>query len=171
MRDIMTTDVVVVRETDTLQDISKLFFEKSISGAPVLDENEMLVGMISESDIIGVVRPLEQKLKMVYPSLSMMSVTFEKDLQEKDLSAVLREVQQKKAGEVMTREVVSLEPEDTVKKAVTLMNERNVNRLPIVSAGRVVGILTRADILRCLSMMNLSDLDGMEPPVEGPDVA
>lgn len=158
VQDIMNKDVVTVSETDTLQDVSKLFFERSISGAPVLDSEGNVVGMISESDIVKAVEPCQEKLKMVYPSLSFMSVTFERNTEEKAIAEVVGEVQQKQVSEVMTTEVTSIEPKDSIKRAVILINERNVNRLPVIAEGKIVGIVTRADILRCLSLMDLSEL-------------
>lgn len=159
VQDIMNKDVVTVSEKDTLQDVSKLFFERSISGAPVLDSEGNVVGMVSESDIVKAAEPCQERLKMVYPSLSFMSVTFERNTEEKAIADVVREVQQKQVGDVMTTEVTSVDPEDPIKRAVILINEKNVNRLPVIAEGRLVGIVTRADIIRCLSLIDLSKLE------------
>ena len=159
VNDIMTREVVTVAETDTLQEVSKIFFEKSISGAPVLDSKGKIIGMVSESDIVKSVRPYQERLKMVYPSLSFMSVTFEKNTEEKAIAEVVREVQMKTVGEIMSREVHSLTPDDPISKAITMINEENVNRLPVIREGDIVGIVTRADILRCLTLVDLKILE------------
>lgn len=155
---IMNRKVVTVEEGDTLKKVSKIFFENSISGAPVLDSNDEVVGIISESDIVKAMKPFEDRLRMIYPSLSFMSVTFEKDVEEKTLSEVVKEVQDLTVGQVMVKEVLYLEPGDPIEKAVDIMNQRNVNRLPVISDGKLVGIVTRADILRCLATVDLSKL-------------
>jgi CBS domain-containing protein len=159
VKDIMTREVVTVIETDTLQQVSKVFFEKSISGAPVLDSHGNVVGMVSESDIVKSVRPYEERLKMIYPSLSFMSVTFEKNTEEKAIAEVVKEVQGKTVGEIMSRDVHILSPDDPISKAVSLINEENVNRLPVIGEGKLIGIVTRADILRCLTLIDLTVLE------------
>ncbi|NYT12000.1 MAG: CBS domain-containing protein [Methanomassiliicoccales archaeon] len=160
VEDIMTREVVTVAEKDTLQEVSKVFFERSISGAPVLDSTGEVVGMVSESDIVKSVKPYEERLKMIYPSLSFMSVTFEKNTEEKAIDDVVREVQHKTVREIMSRQVHTLSPDDPISKAVTMINEENVNRLPVIIEGKLVGIVTRADILRCLALIDLGFLEG-----------
>ena len=159
VEDIMKREVVAVYETDTLQEVSRVFFERSISGAPVLDSAGKVVGMVSDSDIVKSVRPYEERLRMIYPSLSFMSVTFERNTEEKAIADVVREVQQRPVGEIMTRKVHSLLPDDLISKAVMMINEKNVNRLPVIAEGKLVGIVTRADILRCLALIDLTILE------------
>ena len=158
IKEIMNEQVVTVKEGDTLQYVSRIFYENSISGAPVIDGKGRVVGMISESDIVKAIEPYKAKLRMIFPSLSFMSVTFEKDMEERAITEVVKEVQRTKVTEVMAREVFFLEPDDLVEKAIITMNQRNVNRIPVISNGELVGIVARADILRCLVNLDLSRL-------------
>jgi len=162
VKDAMNPEVITVSPGQTLKEVSHVFHENGISGAPVLDSNGMVVGVISDSDVVRAVEPHQETLRLRYPSLSLMSVTFDRDVEERSLDEVCREVQQKPVKEFMTGEVVSLAPDDTIETAVTLMNQSGFNRLPVIEGDQLVGILTRADILRCLTKADLSFLDAVE---------
>jgi len=164
VRDIMSKGVITVGREESLRQISNIFHENRISGAPVVDNEGKLLGMLSESDIVGAAKPLERKLRLIYPSLSLMSVTFEQSAEEKDLAEVVRELQQMCAEEVMTPDVHVIGPEESIQKAVILMNENQVNRLPVIEGDSLVGIITRADIIHYLAGLNLSVIGQVEGP-------
>ncbi|MFP4169865.1 MAG: HPP family protein [Methanomassiliicoccales archaeon] len=150
VKEIMSPSVTVGAD-DTLQDVFRMFSERSISGAPVVDERENLIGVISESDMVKAVARHQRRLRLVYPSLSFMSVTFEEDSEGRDLVEVVREIQRTPVSSVMGREVITLSPEDGVKVALERMTKGDVNRLPVVEDGKVVGIVARGDIIGYLS--------------------
>jgi len=151
VKEFMNRNVITVDSRQTLMDVSLLFNENGISGAPVLGPDGKVVGMISDSDLVKAVEPHKETLRLRYPSLSFMSVTFDRDVEERSLAEACRAIQGRPVEEVMSTDVVSLEPEDNLENAVTLMNEMDLNRLPVIEEETVVGIITRADILRCLA--------------------
>jgi CBS domain-containing protein len=151
VRRFMSAKLVALRPEDTVFAASKVFHENGISGAPVMDQEGRLQGIVTETDIMKAVRPFERRLHMVFPSLNLMSIRFEPSYQERDLAQALEELRSVTVAEVMTKEVYVVTPEDSVQMAVLIMNGMGVNRLPVLEEGKVVGIITRGDVIRYLA--------------------
>jgi CBS domain-containing protein len=142
VNDIMSCKVVTVKASDSVEDAARLLLEHRISGLPVVDEDGNLVGVLSESDLIHKAEPL--------PSPSLYYGNREKFLEE------MWKVKASQVREVMTEDVITVSPEDGVEKAASLMLEKGVKRLPVVRGEKVVGMVTRADILKALARNFLS---------------
>lgn len=133
VKDVMTTDVVSVRETAEYKDIVAVLRELHVSGFPVLDEADHLVGVVSEADLL--LKEAGQEALGGYLS-----------------SSGRRGVQAKAAGltaaELMSTPAVTIGPDDSLADAARLMHDRHVTRLPVVDqAGRLLGIVSRVDLL------------------------
>jgi len=137
VRDIMTTNVVTVRAGASYKEIAMRLREHRVSAFPVLDEDGTVIGVVSEADLL---------LKEVL-SLS------EDDALEGARPGILRQRAQEKAravtaADLMSRPAVTVAPEDSVEHAARLMYARGVKRVPVTdAAGRLVGIVSRADVL------------------------
>jgi CBS domain-containing protein len=152
--DIMTKKVITVGPEQTLLEVSKIFYENDISGAPVVDPEGTILGIITESDVLKALKPFERKLQMVLTTPTLVGIAFRPEYREKELSRAISEIQKVKVAEVMTTEVFILEPTDTVQQAVMAMNTRHVNRFPVVEKGKVVGMLARGDLIRYLGSLD-----------------
>lgn len=133
VKDVMTTDVVSVRETAEYKDIVTVLRELHVSGFPVLDEADHLVGVVSEADLL--LKEAGQEALGGYLS-----------------SSARRGEQAKAAGltaaELMSTPAVTIGPDDSLADAARLMHDRHVTRLPVVDqAGRLLGIVSRVDLL------------------------
>lgn len=142
----MTRDPIVVQRETPLQEAIQILAEKRISGIPVVDDGSKLVGIISETDLMW------QETGVTPPAYIMFldSVIYLQNpaTYERELHKVLGQT----VGEVMSKNPIAISPEQTVKQAAQLMQERNVHRLPVInSANQVVGILTRGDIVRAMA--------------------
>ncbi len=137
---IMTRDVVSVAPGASIEHAAKLMVEHGISGLPVVDEAGSLVGMLSEGDLI-----MRQKPR---PEMRWWQVFFA------DAERLAREYQ-KATGttveEVMTRALVCTRPDASLEAAAALLHEHNIRRLPVVADGRLVGIVSRADLIKALA--------------------
>lgn len=137
-------------DTMAIKDAVKTMLEKNISGGPVVDASGALVGIISESDVIwkGVGAPLDHYL--IPPTyISILDAV----IQLRDQRQILDEEQKilsRTVGQAMTKEVVSIEPSATLTAAAALMVSRKINRLPVVSGNKVVGLVTRHDVLKAI---------------------
>lgn len=147
VRDIMTTDVVTFRRGDKVGDAVARLIERSIGGAPVIDDQGKVVGILSDDDLI--VQESQLHLPTVFALLNEVGMwpasvrQFEQELHK----AVGLTVE-----EVMTKKVVTCAPGDTVQDAATLLHDRHLRRLPVVDPdGTLVGVVARGDILRFMS--------------------
>jgi CBS domain-containing protein len=144
--DVMTCDPIVVQRETPLEEAIRILAENRFSGLPVVDHGGKLVGIISETDLMwretGVTPPayimfLDSVIYLQNPA------TYDRELHK-----VLGQT----VGEVMTKNPVSISPQETVKAAAQLMHDRHIHRLPVVdSESQVVGILTRGDIIRAMA--------------------
>ena len=139
VREVMTTPVVTVRRTTPLKDVAQLLVENRVSGLPVVDVDGTVLGVVSEADFLvkesgeGAVRhrPLARILGDSRTSRSQLD-----------------KVHATRTADAMTAPAITIEPGRPIGEAARLMTLRNVNRLPVVEDGRLVGIVTRADLVR-----------------------
>ena len=144
--DAMSRDPIVVRPETPLNEAIKILAERRISGLPVVDDASQLVGIISETDLMW------QETGVTPPAYIMFldSVIFLKN--PATYERVLHKALGQTVGEVMSRDPVVILPEKPLKDAAQLMHERSIHRLPVLDAeGRIVGILTRGDIIRAMA--------------------
>ena len=133
VRDLMTEQPRVVTADTPLRDAARLLVSARIGGLPVVDDEGIVVGMLSE-------RELMQHLLTAYlQGGAPRPGTF-------DATGNTR----RSVRDVMTRQVLCVSPEQPLAEAASLMNNRNVDRVPVVKEGRLVGFLTRGDIVRKL---------------------
>ncbi len=153
-RDIMSTKVVTVSPSTSVRDIAGLMVEKHVSGLPVLNDNGTLVGMVSEGDLLR--RPEIGTQKHRRRWVSFFSGV-DSQAREFTKSHALR------AGDVMTKQVIHVSEETPLGDVVGLMEKHNIKRLPVLSDGKLMGIVSRADLLRALAARQA---DPMPPPAE-----
>jgi CBS domain-containing protein len=133
---VMTRDVLSVRPGMSLKDVARLLAAAGISGVPVTTEEGELLGVVSEADILAKERkPPEDGLRR---RGHRGPVTPPKE-------------EARTAGDAMTAPAIAISSSHRVDAAAALMRERGVNRLPIVDEGRLVGIVTRADLVRAFA--------------------
>ena len=118
--DVMIKDVVTVAETMPLKEVTILFKEKRITGAPVVDANGELVGVISETDIIRKTT-----------SIGAWSPST--------------------AGQIMTRNAVTVAPDESLQRVCELMFNRRIHRVVVAEGRQIRGIITTMDILRAIA--------------------
>jgi CBS domain-containing protein len=137
VRDVMTTDVTTVAPDTDLRDVAALLVKERISGVPVIEAGSV-VGVVSEQDILFKERPSDNLHRAVLAWL----------LDEGDL---MLKIDARRAGDAMSRPPITISPLRTVADAASLMLDENVSRLPVVENGRLVGIVTRHDLVRAFA--------------------
>jgi len=140
--DVMVTDVITVKPDNEVQDVAALMLAHHISAVPVVDEKGALVGIVSEGDLLrrdeastGHERNWWLKLLMSRESLA---------------AEYLKE-HARKVADVMTRQVVSTTPDAPVTDIASLLECHRIKRVPIVRDGKVVGIVSRANLIQALA--------------------
>ena len=145
VREVMITEVVTVSPDTTVRELAELLAGRDISGAPVVDGEGKLVGVVSEADVVQQDRELH--FPYYIPFLDSIIYLEWVPTYEKRFRKMFGVV----VGDIMTKRVITVSPEDSIHHAATLMSDKRVNRLPVVEAGKLVGILTRADIVRAIA--------------------
>jgi CBS-domain-containing membrane protein len=139
-RDVMTTEVVSVGQDATVPEIAALLIERRISAVPVI-ENGRLIGIVSEGDLMR--RPETDTEPGASPWLSLFTgpgVVPDRFAKAHGMTA----------RGVMTRDVVTVAPDTPLDEVARLLESRRIKRVPVVEDGRVVGILSRANLLHGL---------------------
>ncbi|MCW3489216.1 CBS domain-containing protein [Dethiobacter alkaliphilus] len=147
-KEIMTTDLVTITEDKTLREVIKLMVEQNISGIPVIDETENLMGIVSESDVIR----LKRKTHM--PDYIQLLEAMLNEAQPEQFSADVIRSLKMPVKDFMTKKVVTVKEDTTLAEITRLMVEHNINRIPVVRKQKLLGIVTRRDAI--LAMAKLS---------------
>lgn len=144
-RDIMTGEVVSVGPDTPTRDIARLLLDKGISAVPVIDDGGVPIGMVSEGDLIGRDEAAREArrdwwLEMLAEGEALSS-EFVSHLGAAD----------RKAREVMATPVITVGEETEIREIAHLLTEHRIKRVPVMHDNRVVGIVSRADLLRALA--------------------
>jgi predicted transcriptional regulator len=139
-RELMSTPVVTIRPDASLKELAEAMVAHQVSGVPVVDRTGTLLGVVSESDVMAKIEcaVADETERGVPRLITALANTLEHSNKGTSRSA----------ADLMTPRVVTAGPDATVQELVHLMMAYDINRIPIVDAGHVVGIVTRADILR-----------------------
>lgn len=144
-KDIMTRDVITVRGDDDVDKVAQLLLDNKISGIPVVDENHHVIGMITEKDLM--VKATELKVPFyltLFDSIIFLEnpIRFKNDLKKYAASQV---------KDAMTNKVHTVTEDTPVSEIAELMQKENINRVPVIRHGKIMGIVTRNDILKSLT--------------------
>lgn len=140
-KDVMTTGVITVTPDTTVSVIAETLLSKHISAVPVVDELGQLVGIVSEGDLLRRTETETDRKRSWWLELIRTP-------EDKALDYV--KSHGRRADEVMTRRLVTVEEDTPVREIARILEEKRIKRVPVVSAGHLVGIVSRADLLRGL---------------------
>lgn len=143
--DVMSHDPIVVVPQTPIKEAMRILAERRISGLPVVDEAGTLVGVISETDLLWQETGVEPPVYIVFLD-SVISLE-NPSRYDQELHKALGQT----VGEVMTRDPVTVKPDQPLRKAAKLMQEKSIRRLAVTDhQGKVIGILTPGDIVRAM---------------------
>jgi len=141
-RDLMVSPVVTVQPSASVKEVAKLLLEQGISAVPVIDDQGKLVGVVSEGDLLH--RPeIGSERRRSWWLLGLTD--------EETLAAEYVKAHAHKVADVMTRKVITAAPDASLHELATLMEANAIKRVPIVEDGRLVGIVSRANLVRALA--------------------
>jgi len=146
----MNREVRTVHPDTSLAELARLFAETGIHGAPVVDAEDRLIGIVTESDVLKATKTKYVKYNLVYPSIHQFGMDFKEGVAYEDILKAFDEVKHIPVSQLMTRKVTTAGPDDLVEDITPMMVKHKINRVPIVEKGKLVGIVTREDILRGL---------------------
>lgn len=140
--DIMVKDVVTTGPEASVQELATLMLERRISGLPVVDGGGRLLGIVSEGDLIRRPEIDTDRVKLGWLRLLLSDEARARDFVKSH---------GRKAREVMTQPAISVAADAPLAEVVRLMARHRIKRLPVVDKGRLVGLVTRTDLLRAVA--------------------
>lgn len=142
-KDIMNKNVITVKAQDKVEDLVKILLDNKISGVPVVDEENKVVGIVSEGDLIYPEKSLH--LPAFIPVLD--GIVFLQSF--KKLEKEIKKMTAYKIEDVMVKKVVTVEEDMEIEEIVNVLLDKKINRVPVVNEeNKLVGIITRSNILR-----------------------
>ncbi len=146
VRDIMSKKPITLRQTDTLDKVLKILVKNNISGCPVVDAQKRIIGVVGQSDVIKFI-DVYGKINRDEDFTSLInSLIGDKKLDIKKLRKM-------KVRDFLKRNVVTISHDSRLYDAARLMNRYDIERLPVVRSDRLVGIVTRKDVIKALERM------------------
>jgi len=145
-QDIMTRNVVTTTPEKTVSEVAGLMLERHISAVPVIDPEGKLVGIVSEGDLVR--RPEIAGERRASWWLTLIS-----DQAERARDYV--KTHGRSVAEIMTRNVVTVSETTPISEIAHLLEDRRIKRVPVTREGKVVGVVSRADLLRALAVREM----------------
>jgi CBS domain-containing protein len=148
----MQRDVIKFKDVDTISYVANTLREKKISGAPIVDEDNKVIGIISEGDIMRLIEVHSPNINLILPApLDLIELPVRMRLELDELAEGVAKAASVLVGEIMTKEVFKAKEDLSISDAAKLMDKHNINRLPVVDENdKLTGIITRGDIIGAL---------------------
>src|SRR6516165_10127824 len=145
--DVMTTGVITVDPDTSVQAIATLLSERGISGVPVVDAADRLLGIVSEGDLLHRVETGTERLTRRRRSWWLDTIASDQELARDYVKSHGRT-----AKDVMTREVISVTDTTDLAEVAMLLETKRIKRVPVLHEGKLVGIVSRANLVRALAV-------------------
>ena len=142
-KDVMETHVISLKKDATIKEIAELMIKHSISGFPVVDEHNTVLGVVSELDL------MRKQIKPNEPSIWTMIWGMDPD-REKQHRDAIRKYMGKTAGDVMTAPAMTVEASDSLEKVGNLMFNKKIKRVFVTEGGKLVGVISRSAFTKLL---------------------
>ena len=152
--DVMTTNVITVGPDTAVQEVAKILSERSISGVPVVDVENRLIGIVSEGDLLHRVETGTERRAQRRRSWWLDTIGSDGELARDYIKSRGRT-----AKDVMTREVITVSDTTELAEIANLLETKRIKRVPVVRDSKLVGIVSRANLVRALAAVG-SQLTG-----------
>jgi CBS domain-containing protein len=143
----MTTNVVTVSPETDIAEAVRLMLERQISGVPVIDDSGRLAGILTEGDLM-------RRAELVTGRQSWWINPISSPEQEAKAYVKAHGL---KVKDVMTKEVVTINEQEPLDRIAMVFEDRRIKRTPVMRSGKIVGIVSRANLLRSLATKRISD--------------
>lgn len=143
-KDIMTENPITVAPDTEVSKVTEILLQNRINGVPVVNESGELVGIVCQSDLIS------QQKKLPIPSFFTILDGFFQLTSMKQIEKAVQKVAASTVADIMTAKPTSISPDTSVETIATMMVEKNYHTLPVVSEGKLCGVVGKEDILKML---------------------
>lgn len=151
--DIMTKDVVTISPDTHIDRVATLLFDRNLTGMPVVDDQSRVVGIVTEYDLMN------PEFKVHIPTyinfLKQLKVVHDSTIDEYKDQA--RKLVKARVADIMTRDVITVQPSTQVTKLVELISKFRINPIPVVDDSNILkGIVSRADLVKIFKESSLA---------------
>lgn len=143
--DIMTRDVISIKGTTTVREMAAIFDTKHFGTLPILDDAGELVGIVTTSDLVEQDRPLH--IPTVISLFDWVIPLGGESVLQRDLDKITAQT----AAELASTDVITITPTETVSAAAEIMSSKKLHTLPVVEGKKLVGVVSRIDIIRSMN--------------------
>ncbi|GAD52833.1 inosine-5'-monophosphate dehydrogenase [Halarchaeum acidiphilum MH1-52-1] len=162
-RDLMTTDVETVAPDDEIGDVLTKLSRRDFTGFPVVDGSD-LVGVVTEHDLVDIFQPSDRTLYVPFglpPFLESLTYALDLSWDELDVELDLAKNAGRPISGVMSTDVTTVRPDASLDDVLAVLadGEEDVNRIPVVEDGHLVGIVARQDVLGAVYRERTADAD------------
>jgi CBS domain-containing protein len=138
VQDVMTRDVISVSKYESIMHVANILSEKNISGLPVVDKENKVIGIITQADILSVVG-----MRKEHTFKDLLRHMLGEPLPERKIGDIV--------ADIMASPAITIKPQANIAEVAQIMDERKIRRLPVVDdRNRLAGIISRADILKAV---------------------
>ncbi len=152
-KDIMNTDVLTVSPETTIEELGRFFIKNSVSGAPVVDSSNKIVGIVTENDLI------RQNKRLHIPTMLRLFDAFIPLEGFRSVEEEIKRMSATRVSEICTKKVITVNPETSLQDIATIMSEKGIHLLPVLSSDKLVGIISKIDIIKGI----VSETDKQQP--------
>ena len=144
-KDIMTKEVISVSPDLVVEKLAETFWENRISGAPVVDDNGTVIAIVTENDLI------DQNKKVHIPT--MIAILDSVIMLEKadKIEKEIRKMTGTTVKDICSDTLITVEPETPLDEVATIMAEKQVHTLPVLTDGKLVGVVGKSDIIKTMA--------------------
>ncbi len=139
VRDVMTDNVIAVQKFDDISGAARILSENNISGLPVVDKENRVIGIISEADVLAMMGTQRK-----HTTKDLIRHIFGHPLPERKMGDLV--------GDIMTPTPITIRPDADISEAAKIMDEKRIRRLAVVDQeNKLIGVISRRDILKAIS--------------------
>ena len=144
-KDIMTSSVITVKKETSVKELARILTANSISGAVVVNDNDKVIGIVTESDLIF------QNKKLHIPSVvAILDAYFfleDPDKMEQEIQKMAGAT----VGDIYSKNPITVQEDTTIAEIATIMSERHVHTLPVLKDKVLVGVIGKKDIIKTIA--------------------
>lgn len=144
-KELMSTNVITVTRETPVRELAKIFSENSISGAPVVDDQSEVIGVVTESDLI-----YQNKKVHIPTAVAILDAFFFLENPEK-MEKEMKKIAGSKTGDIFAQEIITVQQDTSLDEVATLMAEKKVHTLPVLDGKKLVGVIGKSDIIRSIA--------------------
>ncbi len=143
-KDIMTSNILTVTPETTVTELAKLLSSNNINGAPVLDSDDTLLGVVTENDLIY------QKKNVHIPTVITILDSFIYLENPEKMEKEMLKIAGSTVNDIYTKPCVTVTEETSIEDIATIMAEQNIHTLPVIKDEKLVGVIGKKDIIKTL---------------------